>query len=143
MSAFTKGIYDVLTADSTLTDKLSTYYGVPAIFSNDIIPENAVLPYIVISSPISDIDFGTKDRDGREVIQNVRGYINADTDLRVLDDIMDRVRTLLHRKEGDISVTGYNTLISDTSGGTEAPTEDSVIGQILTIRMILTSATTI
>jgi|18_taG_2_1085343.scaffolds.fasta_scaffold07399_5 hypothetical protein len=143
MSAFTKGIYDVLSADATLTGLLNTYGDNPAIFSNDPVPVNAELAYIVISSPIADIDAGQKDRDGREVIQDIRCYINADEDLRILDQISNRVRALLHRQAANISIVGYNVIIIEASGGVEAPTEEEVYGQIVTVRMELNSTTII
>lgn len=133
MSVFTQAIYNRLISDTTLTAKLATYKGLPAVFTIEPIPEDAELPYIVISNPISDIPFDTKTTLGREMVIDVRCYTNDTGSKVAVEDIAERVRELFHRQR--IDVNGYANLIANCDG-MYFTLEDGAYGIVVTIRFI-------
>ena len=59
MADITKGLYDRLSGDATLIGLLSTYDGGAAVFTTDPVPEDAVLPYVTITS-LAEAPFDSK-----------------------------------------------------------------------------------
>ena len=138
MSALTKGIHDVLAADSTLRGLLATYQNQGAAVFSDPPPKDAQLPYIVVSDNITSTAFDTKGTRGREVIRDVRCYAPIGSEHTKLDAVAERVFTLLHRQ--NIAVTGFVVVIASASGPYAAPVEPYALGEIVTIRYILMEA---
>lgn len=133
MSILTKAIHDLLAADVTLTDMLALYEALPAIFTIDPVPGDAVLPYIVTSGEISQVPFDTKLSQGRNLIRDVRCYTPDSGSSVLIESIAERVYFLLHRKE--ISISGFQWLISNCTGPIVANEQD-VYGRIISLNLI-------
>lgn len=133
MSILTPSFYSLLAADTTLTDMLAQYEDLPAIFTIDPVPGNADLPYIVTPGEISQVPFDTKLSQGRNLIRDVRCYTPANGSSILVEAIAERVYFLLHRKE--ISISGYQWLISDCTGPIVANEQD-VYGRIISLNLI-------
>ena len=131
MSVFTQAIYNRLVSDLSLISRLASYKGQPAVFTIDPVPANAVLPYVVVSGPTSDVPFDTKTTEGREMLVDVRCYTDDNGSKALVEDIAERVRELFHRQK--INVTGYDNLIT-VCNGPIFMTEDGAYGMIVTIR---------
>lgn len=137
----TQAIYDTLTGDTELTNLLSVYPagGNPAVFAMDPIPEDATLPAVVISGPVSITPFDTKGgRDGQEHMRDIRCYAAGGGSVATIESIAQRVRELFHRKP--ISITDWTWVNATVTGPIEANelTEGSrIYGRIVTVTMLI------
>ena len=118
---FTQAIYDYLRADSTLTEKLSTWNGAPAIFTSTV-PNSADKPYIEIGRPLRNDSDNTKNDKGREYACRVHVYTNEQGTVRQVEDICERVRNLFDRP-ANITISGFYFLDCNVSGAVEVPEE--------------------
>jgi len=138
MSDFTKAFYTRLSSDATLIALLQTYGGNPAIFSGDLVPDDAELPYIVISSPVGDEPFDTKTTRGREQIRDIRCYVQDEGSSKAIEIIAERVRTLFHRHT--LAIDNNTTVIASASGAITMPLEgapgEKIAGRVVTVRLI-------
>lgn len=130
----TEAIHARLTGDVTLTGLLSTYQGMPSVFTTDPAPEDASLPFIVSAGQVSDVAFDTKTSRGREMRRDVRCYASASGSAVTIEAIAERVRSLLHRYQ--LAVSGMETWIAEVTGPIAAD-EDDAYGRILTVRLLL------
>ena len=130
---FLEAIYDLLSADSTLAGKLSTYEGDPAIFTVDPAPGDANLPFIVISPIIDGAPFDTKTSRGRSVRIDVRCYAEATGSAADIEAISERVRSLLHREP--LTIDGHAWLWSSCFGPISAD-EAEAYGRIVTVLIV-------
>lgn len=136
----TKAIRDALAADAALVALLSSYDppgagpAVPAIFT-DPLPEQAVAPFVVLSGEVSQepvLDDNDTGR-GREVLYDVRCYTEQDGSRVLVDQIAERVRTVLHRQTLTIAgATHVQTIVSGPIVGDEI----DLFGRVLTLRVI-------
>lgn len=137
MSALSEAIYDLLANDSTLTDLLAEHEGGPAIFTTDPPPGDAELPYIITAGEVSTAPYDTKTTLGRTVRRDVRCYTEASGSAAAVEEIVERVRTLLHRQP--LTVDGFENLVAECTGPIQAD-EDDANGRILTVRLVLMEA---
>ncbi len=128
----TEAIYDRLALDVTLAALLATYQGDPAVFTTDPPPGDADLPYIVTAGHVADAPWDTKTTRGRDVYRDVRCYAAADGSAVTVEEIAERVRTLLHRHA--LAVTDFDTVIAECSGPVVADEPDAY-GRVVTIRL--------
>lgn len=133
MRAITQAIYDRLSQDGTLVGWLSKYQGGPAVFTTDPAPGDAVLPFIVTAGQVTDSAFDTKTSQGRQVWRDVRCYAEANGDASLVEDMAERVRTLLHRHR--LAIDGQETWVAECSGPVKADEQD-VYGRVVTVRLI-------
>jgi hypothetical protein len=133
MAEITKALYDRLSGDATLAAMLSTYGGTAAVFSTHPIPDDAALPYVTITS-LAEAPFDTKNSRGRDVSYDVGCYAEDLGSAVLVEQIKERVRTLLHRYK--LTITNFATRIAEVSGTLQAD-EDGVFGRIVTIRLIV------
>src|SRR5690554_2808553 len=125
-------LYDKLASDPTLSGLLATYKGLPAIFTVDPVPKDAVLPYIVTAGEVAYTPWDTKTTRGRSVIRDIRCYAEANGSAVVVEAIAEQVRALLHRQP--LQINGYHWLISDVIGPIVADEQDAY-GRILTLNL--------
>ncbi len=128
----TAALYDKLASDPTLSGLLATYKGLPAVFTVDPVPKDAVLPYIVTAGEVAHTPWDTKTTRGRAVIRDVRCYAEANGSAVVVEAIAERVRALLHRQP--LQIDGCHWLISDVTGPIVADEQDAY-GRILTLNL--------
>ncbi|MCJ7529799.1 MAG: DUF3168 domain-containing protein [Anaerolineales bacterium] len=114
MSILTATIFDRLAGDIILTGMLSEYKGIPAIFTTDPAPGDAILPYIVTAGEVTQSPWDTKTTRGRSLTRDVRCYADADGSAVLIETIAERVRALLHRQA--LAIGGYQWVISDCGG---------------------------
>jgi len=135
MSILSAPIYNILIADSTLTDLLSLYQGeIPAIFTTDPTPGDAVLPYIVIPDAFAQVPADSKTCRGREINQDIRCYTAQTGAESLVDEIAERVRYLLHRES--LTVSGFTWVLSDITGPIAANEADTY-GRVLSLRCMV------
>ena len=135
MTSVQDGIYDRLAGTTEITSQISTYRGGPAIFTRDRIPGDAVHRYIVIDDAIGDVPYDTKTTLGREVLHDIFVYDFESGNPKIVQDVAELVRDVLHRQ--DLTVSGYGTLIAVVQGPIVAPTDDRVYGRVVTARFNL------
>lgn len=134
MSAITAAIYDVLSSDTLLAAMLATYGGELAVFTIDPPPADATLPYIIISGESVQRPFDTKLLRGRELWCDVRCYTARSGSAKLVDDIAERARALLHRQT--IAVEGFTVEIVECNGPISVNEQDCY-GRIVTARIIM------
>jgi hypothetical protein len=126
----TQAIYTRLVGDGTLTAMVNMYNGLPAIFTTSIAPGDAVLPYIVASTLVSQAPYDTKTSLGRITMIDVRCY-TAETGSAVLvEQLAERVRTLLHRQP--LIIVDHTWLWSSCSGPVSIDETDAY-GRLVTV----------
>lgn len=135
MSAASAGIWSRLATDATLAGMLSTYAGVAAVFTVDPVPDDAVLPYVVIPGAVATVPADTKTMLGRQSTYDVRCYTAATGSTVAVDAIAERVRSLLHRQP--IAVAGFGVYVANATGPSEGPEEPDAYGRIVTIRLTM------
>lgn len=138
MKEVTKAIFDRLNGDATLTGGLAAYpaaAGTKAIFSRRPVPPDAVPPWVVIQE-VSGIPFDTKTSRGRDLLYDVSVFADATGSIVTVEDLVERCRTLLHRHL--LSVAGWTTIIADVTGPVEAPTDETLYGRTISLRLVLT-----
>ena len=129
-----KALYERLAGDATLAALLATYEGKPAIFTPDLAPDDAELPYISAPGEGSQAPFDTKTTRGLRVMRDIRCYASPDGSAVIIEQIAERVRVLLHR--APLTIAGYRVEVADVSGPT-MNSEDDAYGRQLTLRMIM------
>jgi len=134
MSAISKGFYDTMANDSTLTDLLTVFNGEPAIFTTIPVPAGATLPWIITEGEVSVIPDDTKNSEGREIIRDIRCYDHAGGSAVRVETIAERVRYLFHHQT--IAIAGFDNPISIVTGPTTFD-EDDTYGRIVTVRLNL------
>lgn len=132
MSVITAAIYDRLAGDVTLAGLLSAYGGLPAVFTMDPAPGDAVLPYIVTAGEVTQTPWDTKTTRGRELIRDVRCYAADSGSAETVEAIAERVRTLLHRYE--LVIDGYETIVAECNGPITADERDAY-GRIVSVNL--------
>lgn len=130
MSVWTKTLYDALVGDATLAGLLSTYGGLPAVFTTDPVPGDATLPYIVTAGEVSQAPFDTKLSRGRRIMRDVRCFAAASGSAETVEAIAERVRELLHRQP--LVIPGFVWLIGECSGPIVADEPDAY-GRVVTV----------
>lgn len=126
----TADLHARLAGDATLTGLLSTYRGEPAIFTADPVPSDARFPFVVITGPEGDDDYGFKNRAGRDVRRRIRAYTRATGSIDVVEAIAERVRVVLHRQP--IS----DAYVVDVKGPELAPSDPDIYGRSLVARLL-------
>lgn len=138
----TKAVFDLLVADTALGTMLAKYQGAPAVFSEDQVPEDASFPYLVVPGEFETAAFDSKTTLGRDSYRDIRIYDDRQRDpalgSRLVDQVAERVRTLLHRTPPSIS--GFDGVLAGVRGPIRAD-EDDVFGRIVTLRLILEETT--
>ncbi|HBF40549.1 MAG TPA: hypothetical protein DDW19_01850 [Anaerolineaceae bacterium] len=127
-----KAVYEVLTADKTLTAMLGTYEGDAAIFTIDPAPGDAVLPYIVAAAVPVQTPFDSKTTRGRTAWIDIRCYTGATGSAQAVDAIAERVRALLHREP--LLIDDHIWLWSECTGPVSA-NEAEAYGRIVTLKV--------
>lgn len=137
MSILTPSIYDRLSGDGTLVSMLSTYNGLPAVFTTDPAPGDAELNYIVTAGEVAQSPFDTKTSRGRNLIRDVRCYADGNGSAVVVEAMAERVRALLHRQP--LTIDGYEWILSDVGGPIVADELNGgrpVYGRIISLSLI-------
>lgn len=132
MSVITEAIFDRLSGDVTLAALVSAYGGLPAIFTTDPAPADAVLPYIVSAGEVAQSPADTKNSRGRQLMRDVRCYGADSGSATTVEAIAERVRFLLHRHR--LVVTDFETIIAECTGPVVADEQDAY-GRIVTVSL--------
>lgn len=133
------GIYEALVALSGVASAMSTFKGLPAIFTDDEVPGKAQFPYTHIRPAMLNEPWDTKNVTfGRLVAIDVAVYQANTGDSSLCDDVAEIIRNRLHRQA--VTISGYGTLIAQASGPVQAPTDDQVYGRIVTATVTIIKA---
>lgn len=133
MDAITSAVYQRLTGDPTLTGLLATYAGLPAVFTDDRVPTDAVLPYVVSSGNVADEPWDTKTSLGRRVTRDVGVYVGH-RQTRTVEQAAEQVRRLFHRHR--LVVDGWGVITARVSGPIRL-SADEYDARVLTLRFML------
>jgi len=129
-----KALFDLLKADATLIKYLSTYIGLPSIFTADAVPNDARLPYIAIAL-VSDTSVDTKDELGRDIWLDIGVWYDPRGTAVDINDAAERVRTLLHKKT--ITLASFELLSMTVSNIISVAVDPDYNGRIVSIRVYL------
>ncbi|NUM48735.1 MAG: DUF3168 domain-containing protein [Anaerolineales bacterium] len=134
----TQAIYDILANDEALRELLAVYRDLPAVFTTDPAPGDAVLPYIVSAGDVVQLPLDTKTTRGRDLQRDIRCYAPATGSAALVEQIAERVRTLLHRQH--LTIAGFTWLVSDIAGPIIADERETqsgrdTYGRVLTLSL--------
>lgn len=138
MHALTVALYRRLASDETLTRDLVPYRGGPAVFTSRLAPADAILPYVHVRPPASDVPWDTLNRPGREILQDIAVYADVTGSEALIEAIAERVRDLLHARPLDVE--GWHCAMVIATGPADAPEEVGYSGRIVTARVRLQRA---
>jgi hypothetical protein len=130
----TAAFHSRMANDATLAGLLALYEGVPAVFTTDPVPGDAVLPYVVSAGEAVNTPFDTKTTLGRSIWRDVRCYDNADGSAANVEAIADRVRALFHRQS--FSIPGFAWILAECSGPIVADEQDAY-ARIVTVKLTI------
>lgn len=135
MRAVKDGYHARIVGISAITSRLASYRGAPAVFTRSPVPSDASFPFVVIRDSLSDDPFDTKTTIGREVVNDIGIYTDANGNPELVEDIAERIRDAVHRNP--VTVSGYGSFIAIAIGPVEAPTDDDdrVYGRIVQARL--------
>jgi hypothetical protein len=128
-----RALYEYMAADFDLTNQLNLYQSAPAIFT-DTVPEEAEFPFIVVNS-VSDVPLDALVEEGRQVVRDFACYAANRGSTQQVVQITERLRALFHRQS--VPVDGYSNFITTIVGISQAPTDRTVIGRIVSVRFSL------
>lgn len=144
----TQAIYDALSGDATLVALLATYGSdsppAPAIFTSWPVPANATRPYIVSAGETGVSNFDELAPTGGEsppthlgldALRDVHCYADNDGSASTIEAIARRIRKVLHRTALTVP-NGSHIMTQCVSGPVLAPTDDSLVGRMLTFRIV-------
>lgn len=106
----TQGIYDVIIADTGLTNKLAKYKSAPAVFTFTPAPENAASPQITISQ-VGGIPGNGRDRGhkGGVISADVKVYSDKGDSEKALRNLADELWLLLDR--ASVQADGFDETV--------------------------------
>jgi hypothetical protein len=134
MDRLTSAVWQRLATDTALTGLLSEYEGAPAVFTDDRVPADAALPYVVSSGNVADEPWDTKTGLGRRVTRDVGVYADH-RQTRTVEQAAERIRQLFHRHV--LQVDGWSTVTARVSGPIRLSSDD-YDARVLTLRFMLT-----
>ncbi len=137
LSLVTKAIYQALTGNAQLVAGLPVYRGSPAIFSGFLVPPDAPLPRVVISlDPVSDESQDDVTAFQREQVRDIFIYAGRGTtgvaSEQPIAVLAEQVRSALHLNY--LAVAGWTCNLAHASGPKVAPTDETVVGRVVTLR---------
>lgn len=132
MRDVTKAFYQRMVGDSALTALLSQYQGNPAIFMDARVPPHAETPYVHSHGLVSQAHLDTKTEQILEPLRDIGVFVDRGSE-NTLFAITRRIHDLFHRH--DLAIDDANTFIAEVSGPLEAPTDEYIVGSILTVRL--------
>jgi len=108
----TKAIYQVLINDPTVTGMLTTFHGVPAVFTFAPYPEGAQRPLIITEGSIRDVARETKTTIGQSIMRDIRCYTDETGDQALVEELGEAVKELFHRHESTLAqyMTDYTVV---------------------------------
>lgn len=124
MNVLTAAFYQRLVGDDELADLITEYpdgTGVPAVFTDDRVPQDAVLPYVVTAGETANEPADTKNSEGRRPFRDIYCYAPHQS-TKLVEDIAERVRELFHRHM--LEVDGYDTVIANAHGPVRLSADD-------------------
>lgn len=127
-------VWSRLAVDPVLAAKLATYRGGPAVVvaDEDTVPEDMGLPFVAITGVAFDEPNDAKVEGGREQELVIRIYTASTGSTLLVDELAERVRSLLHRLPSGLADGAY---IARCSGPVVAPTDASLYGREVTVRV--------
>jgi hypothetical protein len=122
-----------LAADLPFAGELATYGEAPAIVVGDDgkLPENIPTPFALVAFQASTPD-DCKVEDGHEARVAVRIFADATGSVKVIEQLTERARWLLHRKPSGLADGAY---IAECSVAI-APTDASFYGRQIDVRVV-------
>lgn len=124
-----------LADDASIRSMVAEYRGAPAIFTSVTVPSDASRPYIIISGSASDIDDGADDVELRSIERDIGCYADNTGSIAFIDELAEAVRASLHGSS--FTIGDKRVLVCRCSGPLVAPTDDSVVGRIVTAAFLI------
>jgi hypothetical protein len=124
-----------LAGDATLAGLLSSFAGVPAVFTARPVPEGATAPFLLTEGSVADVAEDTLRRFGRRITRDISIWFPADDDPTNLETAAERVRTLFHKQP--LAVAGHHHVMTLASGPVPAPDSGDERGRVVTIQVVV------
>lgn len=135
-----EAVRDLIAADATIRARLATYefttdVSTVAVFTTDVMPEDAELPAVIINRS-GGADFGTRGHEGEDAFVSVRIYANRDRRTDTIRKTAELLKKLLNRAE--LTVTdGYRAFRCIADPPISAADPDGFPGYLITVRVLL------
>lgn len=140
MNQIVTAIYSRLRGDAQLSGSLATSVidSGSAVYTTIPVPRDAVLPYVVITGPISDTPDDAFDAEYRRVLMDIHCYAarpdNGGGSVAVVNNIVERVRELFHRSV----LTGDPRNLVCEASSVVINDDETAFGRVLTLRLLVT-----
>jgi hypothetical protein len=139
----TKAIYQVMIHDSTLASMLTTFHGVPAVFTTMPMPEGHQKPCIVTEGSVRDAVRDSKTTIGHDILRDIRCYTDETGDQDLVEDIGLTVKELFHKHEEKLNnyMTDFSVVMCWADGPRSAnvhSVDEYVYGRIVSLTIWLT-----
>lgn len=129
MDVLTAAIFQRLSNDSELAGLLAD--GAGSVYTDDRVPPDAALPYVVSAGNVADEPWDTKTSQGRRPTRDVGVYF-PHRSTKTLEQAAERVRALLHRHP--LAIDGHRTVTARVSGPIRISSDD-YDARVLTLRL--------
>lgn len=129
----TGAIYERLVGAPALTSLLAVYRAGPAVFSAPPIPEDVVLPAVVLEPPLDEDRLDTKTTRGTTTLRDINVFVDHTGSSLPLERIVRQVKLALHRLP--LSWTGQVGWRARVIRETEAPSDGTILGRSLTVEV--------
>lgn len=123
-------LYDRLRTTPAVSSLLALYAGAPAVFVSPV-PEDAILPALVISPPVDESREDTKVTRGTSTTRDILVLINNKGSSLSLDALAEAVKAAVHRQP--LSWTGRQGWRCVVVRDSEQPTDDTMLGRAITV----------
>lgn len=142
MTDVSPAIRAAILGNTTITSRLATWQGSPAVLTRLPIPEDVPFPAIVIpfNSVTTDQDFLTSDL--TVIIRDVMVYGNIaapgtpEDHTRRVDEIAYELRRLFHRNRASLDNQPYHVVDIVVNGPRPAPVDDDkTVGRMVTLTL--------
>jgi hypothetical protein len=124
VNTLTAAVYQRLIADGTLASLLAAYpagSATPAVFTDDRVPADAAMPYVVTSGEIANEPWDTKTSRGRQPFRDIYVY-GPHRSTKTVEDAAERIVELFHRHP--LNLAGWRVIRANAHGPVRLSSED-------------------
>lgn len=139
MNTLTAAIYQRLTSDAALAGLLADYpsgSNVPAVFTDDRVPGDAVMPYVVTSGEVANEPWDTKLSRGRQPYRDIYVY-GPHRSTKIVEDAAERIVELFHRHR--LIIEGWTVVRANCHGPVRLSADD-YDARIVSVRYMMEAA---
>lgn len=126
-------VWERLVGDATVRAWVTTFNGLPAVFTAEPVPLDAVRPYIALGPPVDETRMDTKTTRGYEHVRDLWVYTDADGSGVKIEQGVAAVKAAFHRRP--VCWAGVRGIVTEVVRDTDIPNDGTIYGRAVTIRL--------